>query len=506
MGRMRGFFGASGRQAPAAFTLTHPLSEVLTESFLDTPSDAAAGTQTVALGVADEVTTALPMTALSNAIPAVIYDGAFDFLKHTGGPAGATDGTTGTFVWAGTFNSDGSAMTLIDIPGTVPVKLERQPDNRIDFVVGTAGAVCSNSTAAIASSLGFLIVLASFSGTTSHLYVIHSAGTITGVNTAGTSASVDLTADWFLGAAGGASSFLDADISMWWADDSFIDFSVSNNREEFWDTTNGLLRDPGSDGSNPSGTQPLVCHVEYAASHLDNRGSGGIADTGSFGDDATSPGAFADDYNPSTPASIAFTSGTYGSGSVGQTSYTFNNVDIGTANADRVVAFGLCAEGGGPVASVEIDSTPMYLAGQAFGGNGLYTLIAWLPKAMGTTATVVVTLTSATGNSCGIIPHIVTTKTPIPSDIASDPDSGTTQNLVGTLTVPADGVALLFSAVHIPNHTCTWTEATETQNTSQDFRHSRSTATITAASEIAPSIQATWTGGGGVLVGVAWGP
>ena len=503
MGRMRRFFGASGRQAPAAFSLTHPLSEVLTESFLETSSDAVAGSQTVALGVANEVTTALPMTALSNAIPAVIYDGAFDFLKHTGGPAGATDGTTGTFAWAGTFNSDGSAMTLIDIPGTVPVKLERQPDNTIDFVVGTAGAVCSNSTAAVASSLGFLIVLASFSGTTSHLYVIHSAGTITGVNTAGTSASVDLTADWFLGADGGASSFLDADVSMWWADDSFIDFSVSNNREEFWDTTNGLLRDPGSDGSNPSGTQPLVCHVEYAANHLANRGTGGDADTGSLTEDGTSPGAYAADYSPSAPASIAFTSGTYGSGSVNQISYTFNSVDIGAENDDRVVAIGVCAEGGGAIVSVTMDTVSMNLSGQA-SGNGIQTLIAWLPKMTGTTATIVVTLTTATGNSCGIIPHIVITKTPTPTDIGNDPDSGTTHDLAGTFTVPANGVALLFSAVHIPSHTCTWTGATETQDISQDFRHCRSTATITTATETSPSIQAAWTGGGGALVGVAW--
>lgn len=84
---------------------------------------------------------------------------------------------------------------------------------------------------------------------------------------------------------------------MWWADDSFIDFSVANNREEFWDTTADRLRDPGSNGSNPSGAQPLVCHVEASDGHTTNRGSGGNADAGSNSGNGISPGAFADDFS-----------------------------------------------------------------------------------------------------------------------------------------------------------------------------------------------------------------
>ena len=41
-------------------------------------------------------------------------------------------------------------------------------------------------------------------------------------------------------------NFLDADTALWWADDGYIDFSDSAKREEFWDTTNDLLRNPGS--------------------------------------------------------------------------------------------------------------------------------------------------------------------------------------------------------------------------------------------------------------------
>lgn len=204
-------------------------------------------------------------------------------------------------------------------------------------------------------------------------------------------------------------------------------------------------------------------------------------------------------------ALIAFTSGTYGSGSINQISYTFNNVDLGLEDDDRVVAFGVCAEGGGTIVSVTLDGTPMNLEGQT-SGNGIHVLIAWLALAVGETATVVVTVTSATASSCGIIPHRLLTKSPTPSDVANDPNSGSTHDLLGTLTVPENGAALLFSAVHIPGHTCTWTGAIETEDVQQSFRHTRSTAIIETAAEDSPDIQAAWTGGGGALVGAAWGP
>lgn len=238
----------------------------------------------------------------SQTIPAVVYDGVQGYLKHTGGPTGAADGAALTVVWAGTFNSDGSAMTLLDIPGTVPVKLSRTATNTIQFQGGTAGAVFSNVTAAVAASLGFLIILASCNGTASTLKVVHAAGTITGTNTAGAAATLDLTADWFLGADGGTTEFLDADTAMWWIDDQNIDFTDADNIEQFWDTTNDLLRDPGATGSNPldGASSPLVCHKSAAASHVTNSGTGGDADTAGTFTDGASPGTYATDFVPAT--------------------------------------------------------------------------------------------------------------------------------------------------------------------------------------------------------------
>lgn len=227
-------------------------------------------------------------------IPAVIYDGAQGYMLHTGGPTGAADGAALSFAWAGTLSSDGSAMTLLDIPGTVPAKLTRNADNTISFLGGSAGAVFENVTAAVAASLGFCVVFASCRGTHSSLVVMHAAGTITGVNTPGSATNLDLTTDWFLGADGGAAEFLHADTALWWAHNIYIDASDAEWREQFYDTVNDLLRDPGSTGANALGgvTQPLLCHKGHAASHPVNAGSGGDADTTGTFTDGASPGSY----------------------------------------------------------------------------------------------------------------------------------------------------------------------------------------------------------------------
>lgn len=281
----------------SGFKMASPLAgNLLFSRFAPTASVTAGASPQFTIPGANLLLAGVAPTVVHNAIPAVIYDGVQGYMLHTGGPTGAADGAAFSFAWAGTFNSDGSAMTLLDIPGTVPVKITRQSDNTIDFVGGTTGAVFSNSTTAVAASLGFLIILASCNGTSSTLKVVHAAGTITGTNIAGSATNLDLTADWFLGADGGAAEFLDADTALWWANAAEIDFSDSDNIEQFWDTTNDLLRDPGSDGSNPTdGTQPLVCHKSPAATHTANAGSGGDADTAGTFTDGTSPGTYAAD-------------------------------------------------------------------------------------------------------------------------------------------------------------------------------------------------------------------
>ena len=396
-----------------------------------------------------------------NAIPAVVYDGVQGYLKHTGGPAGAADGAALTAVWAGTFNSDGSAMTLLDIPGTVPVRLSRQADDTILFEGGAAGAVFSNETAAVAASLGFLVILASCNGTSSTLKVVHAAGTITGSNTAGSAGDLDLTADWFLGAAGGASAYLDADTALWWIDDAAIDFTDADNIEQFWDTAAHTLRDPGAAGANPTdGAAPLVCHKSVAATHSTNAGTGGDADTAGIFTDGTSLGTYAEDYVSASAATIALmdTKTSAADGTV----YTFTGVDIGAVASDRIVAVTVHSENtvGDGTRAVTIGgnaATEIESFSAANGSARTTTAIFALAVPSGTNADVVVTWERPQVRTAITVYRItgIPSLTPHDTDFASG-----TSDLDVTLTIP-DGSIVLAAATANNATTFTWFGVTE---------------------------------------------
>ena len=422
----------------------------------------------------------------SQTIPAVVYDGVQGYMLHTGGPTGAADGATLTFVWAGTFNSDGSAMTLLDIPGTVPVKITRQSDNTIDFVGGTAGAVFSNSTTAVAASLGFLIILASCNGTSSTLKVVHAAGTITGTNTTGSASSLDLTADWFLGSDGGASEFLDADTALWWINDAEIDFTDADNIEQFWDTTNDLLRNPGSDGSNPTdGTQPLICHKSAASSHPTNSGTGGDADTAGTFTDGTSPGTYAEDFVPVTTEFAYVTSAKDDSGN--SSTSTFSGVSIGDPDDNRVLVVvinslaALAVPGGSPTVTLGGDAMTERVSAMGQSGNSegrahIYTISqSAMSTPSATTADIVVTY-SATHRGKAISVYRLAGYTEIPSDTGSATNGNP---LSDTITYPDGGVVVAGATMRGDAGECTWSLATRDYHNTLLF----STARVSAASE-----------------------
>lgn len=393
--------------------------------------------------------------ASGDAIPAVVYDGVQGFLKHTGGPVGAADGAALTVAWAGTFNSDGSAMTLLDIPGSVPVKLTRNADDTILFEGGAAGAVFENATAAVAASLGFLIVLASCDGTAATLKVVHAAGTITGTNAPGSAASLDLTADWFLGADGGAAEFLDADTALWWIASQAFDFTDADSIEQFWDTTADTLRDPGATGANPldGAASPLVCHKSSAASHTVNVGTGGDADTAGVFADGTSPGSYAGDFVPAASATIEYV--TTVNNNANQSSYTFTSVSIGAAALGSklliVVFWGqsvavpqtatcMVDTGGGGVSATQ------HVAAVGSNGNGrtrasLFTI----DVGSVTTADIVVAGAGMNGSSRCAVSVYRGDFTETPTDMATNETTGGSTFGV-SLDIPADGVAILAAS------------------------------------------------------------
>jgi hypothetical protein len=82
--------------------------------------------------------------------------------------------------------------------------------------------------------------------------------------------------DYTIGALSGGSEKFNGDLAEFWFDDSFIDISVTKNRREFI-TVNSTPAYLGADGSQPTGTAPLVYlgNSNRFDTWENNRGSGG---------------------------------------------------------------------------------------------------------------------------------------------------------------------------------------------------------------------------------------
>ncbi len=77
--------------------------------------------------------------------------------------------------------------------------------------------------------------------------------------------AIDLGANtpWGILCAANQGSVPNVQIAEVWWDDQFIDMNDASNRELFWNSTDGVARDPGADGSLINGIQPFI----YFGSH-----------------------------------------------------------------------------------------------------------------------------------------------------------------------------------------------------------------------------------------------
>ena len=94
--------------------------------------------------------------------------------------------------------------------------------------------------------------------------------------------------DWYVGHSGGSDDYV-GNLSELWFNNSYIDLSVVGNRRK-WINSIGKPVDLLSDGSGPTGTQPLICfNKDTTATWHQNSGSGGgfTVSTGSLSDSTT---------------------------------------------------------------------------------------------------------------------------------------------------------------------------------------------------------------------------
>lgn len=276
----------------------------------------AAATRAAAAGLTGTATLSATGFIPGDDIPAVIYNGFSDAQVWSGGTANAAAGQAVSGYANFTRNSDGSRQTVWKWNGTSKAEIYVDSDDILHFDAGDSvdpgvddspdGSIFANEVGtAITDADGVCTVLFGMGGATATLSVTRQNTTpgtpLLGTNTPGTPADVDFDDDTYLGQDGSTGSYLDANLHSAGFGYFTMDATDADIIEQFVDTSTGLPRSPGADGTNylDGAEEWEVILQNTSASHVTNTADGaGGNPTGSNSGDATSPGEWADDYVP----------------------------------------------------------------------------------------------------------------------------------------------------------------------------------------------------------------
>jgi hypothetical protein len=132
--------------------------------------------------------------------------------------------------------------------------------------------ICRDDISGFTAAAGRRVVLVSWDLSVPKISVYVDGVDVTGTPTVLTNDTIGYSqSNYKLGADYNNASTFNGAIELLYFDDSYIDLSVSANRDKF------LAANIGSDGSGPTGSQPLLCMYGDAATWNagTNRGSGG---------------------------------------------------------------------------------------------------------------------------------------------------------------------------------------------------------------------------------------
>jgi len=202
---------------------------------------------------------------------AVTFDGSSDYLSHTSS-AGFTDGkqltvsmwfrpatvhTARIYEFANALYSQAGSEIFIVSDGRIRWGARNSSNNyvmRFDILSTGTKAYSANTWYHLLGSVDLT------STSTRHFYLNEVAitnpsdGTWSDYN----NDNMDLTRNTYaIGSASDFSNKFNGDLGPLWIDDSYIDLSVESNRRKFI-SSSGTPVDAGSDGSTPTGSQPLI--------------------------------------------------------------------------------------------------------------------------------------------------------------------------------------------------------------------------------------------------------
>ena len=124
------------------------------------------------------------------------------------------------------------------------------------------------------------------------------------------------------------------------------------------------------------------------------------------------------------------------------TTYTFTGADIGTANANRVVALGVMLGGAGITVTASIGGNAATKKGSSAEVAGHYAAIWALAVPSGTTADIVITASSAPTHCAVAVWAIVPGSSLEPIDTASNTTAGATTVVANDLETAVSGVVV----------------------------------------------------------------
>jgi hypothetical protein len=210
-------------------------------------------------------------------VDAATFDGSNDYITRGANLTGIADGKKGIIsLWA-KFAADDTGIALLAGNDNALFQLVRESDNTISFRAGDGSSyfarVSSNDT--YTSADGWIHILISWDLTTTTVQMSINDGADTGSVLSNSDNNITYTAltDWGIAAYSGGGAKLNGCLAeLYFNSAEALDISNSSNRRKFISATLHPV-DLGSDGSTPTGTQPIL-YVKMTTTPS-NAGSGG---------------------------------------------------------------------------------------------------------------------------------------------------------------------------------------------------------------------------------------
>ncbi len=234
----------------------------------------------------------IPLPFIANAVH---FDGTNDFLTRGAGLTGAADVKLGVLsCWVK--NAAGGGQQL--------VRFETGGSARLDFLITGVDLLNMKLNNPINTLIMSVVSNIVIGDSWTHILVSWDLGRVAGDRikiylndidqTAVPTTEADdvvewTTADAAIGARVSGASKFDGDMSEFYLTDEFLDLDVEANRRKFI-SAGGKPVELGSDGSDPTGTAPLIYFSGTTDSWHTNKGSGGgFTENGALTTASTSP-------------------------------------------------------------------------------------------------------------------------------------------------------------------------------------------------------------------------